>query len=693
MIEVRYNLNMVPDKGSPIHINVSQNDDKCRTFIFKLYSSDGSWTAPASATATIEGRKDDGKFFSFACTYSNGEVTVVVQQQMVAVAGKVRCKLKLVSGAETIESAPFYFVVNPKSMPVNADMSKSDVVDAVAKATQKIVDQVAGSIPQDYVKLNEDVSGLKSDIADIYKNTKNVFDPTTVDYKYAINSSMTVVSAFGYRTIIIPQFANKHMAFKLFRCNYFENIDSIKIVGFSNTVSAGSIGISIGTCKKTSEEIHGLYNYNSNASYVAINISFNTSSIPSGSEYEKNIVIDAWMNEIKNNLIIFESKVEYSTVDWNNIIFISHKEIKGENSVIFSNNTDIYLGENIITNGFYSEGWSGNNTDGFVHTAGKAGSLAFSVTTEPGRAYLFEFETTFTTDEFCTVGFGDIPKCLVYNGTSKISVILYSDGGTLRITPYSAFNGIVSNFSLRKIQDFGEKRTLELGNTITRNHTRNNGFWCTLIGEDVAENGYGITRTVAIGNHALSAIKSGNRNIALGTFAMSQMVSGEANVAIGADSMLAVNQSTESVSIGKGTMYSGTHEADVAIGAYSLQGDTTSNTKYNVAIGYQAGFYNQKNYNVFIGRQSGYNNLTGYSNVAVGDKSMINNKTGINNTCLGTNSGVLTDSLSNATALGYNAIATESNQVVIGNSSVKSVVIGGKKINFNNDGTVAWESI
>lgn len=164
MIEVRYNLNMVPDKGSPIHINVSQNDDKCRTFIFKLYSSDGSWTAPASATATIEGRKDDGKFFSFACTYSNGEVTVIVQQQMVAVAGKVRCKIKLVSGAETIESAPFYFVVNPKSMPVNADMSKSDVVDAVAKATQKIVDQVAESIPKDYVKLNEDVSGLKSDI-------------------------------------------------------------------------------------------------------------------------------------------------------------------------------------------------------------------------------------------------------------------------------------------------------------------------------------------------------------------------------------------------------------------------------------------------------------------------------------------------------------------------------------------------
>lgn len=191
MIEVRYNLNMVPDKGSPIHINVSQNDDKCRTFIFKLYSSDGSWTAPASATATIEGRKDDGKFFSFACTYSNGEVTVIVQQQMVAVAGKVRCKIKLVSGAETIESAPFYFVVNPKSMPVNADMSKSDVVDAVAKATQKIVDQVAGSIPQDYVKLNEDVSGLKSDLGDtsneLYKKEEREIAVDSSDYNLLEN--------------------------------------------------------------------------------------------------------------------------------------------------------------------------------------------------------------------------------------------------------------------------------------------------------------------------------------------------------------------------------------------------------------------------------------------------------------------------------------------------------------------------
>lgn len=211
MIEVRYNLNMVPDKGSPIHINVSQNDDKCRTFIFKLYSSDGSWTAPASATSTIEGRKDDGKFFSFACTYSNGEVTVIVQQQMVAVAGKVRCKIKLVSGAETIESAPFYFVVNPKSMPVNADMSKSDVVDAVAKATQKIVDQVAENIPEDYVKLNEDVSGLKSDLGNKIISSANLFDKAklTSGFYTTSVSGIKISDNPAYKCLLLDVKANE----------------------------------------------------------------------------------------------------------------------------------------------------------------------------------------------------------------------------------------------------------------------------------------------------------------------------------------------------------------------------------------------------------------------------------------------------------------------------------------------------
>lgn len=164
MIRASYNLDMTPRRSLPIIINVSQNDDLGRTLVFNLFSSTGTWTAPDSATATLEGGKPDGKFFSYTCTYSKGVVTAIIQQQMTAVSGKVTCKVKVQSGNKVIESAPIYMMVDAAGIPDGADMSKSDVNDAVAKATQKIVEQVAGSIPEDYSALNNSVDELKQDL-------------------------------------------------------------------------------------------------------------------------------------------------------------------------------------------------------------------------------------------------------------------------------------------------------------------------------------------------------------------------------------------------------------------------------------------------------------------------------------------------------------------------------------------------
>lgn len=164
MIKAIYDLDMTPRRSLPIIINVSQNDDLGRTLVFNLFSSTGTWTAPDSATATLEGGKPDGKFFSFNCTYSKGTVTAIIQQQMTAVSGKVVCKVKIQSGNKVIESAPIYMMVDAAGIPDGADMSKSDVNDAVAAATKKIVEQVAGSIPEDYSALNKSVDELKQDI-------------------------------------------------------------------------------------------------------------------------------------------------------------------------------------------------------------------------------------------------------------------------------------------------------------------------------------------------------------------------------------------------------------------------------------------------------------------------------------------------------------------------------------------------
>lgn len=175
MIKAIYDLDMTPMRTLPIIINVSQYDDLGRTLVFNLFSSSGKWTAPTSAAVTFEGGKPDGKFFSYSCAYSNGTVTVTIQQQMTAVAGKVRCKVKVTSGDKVVESAPIIMVVDAAAVPDGSDMSKSDINDAIANATQKIVDQVKDNIPSDYSQLSTDVSSLKQDLGDLEKITSTNF--------------------------------------------------------------------------------------------------------------------------------------------------------------------------------------------------------------------------------------------------------------------------------------------------------------------------------------------------------------------------------------------------------------------------------------------------------------------------------------------------------------------------------------
>lgn len=183
MIKAIYDLDMTPRRTLPIIINVSQYDDLGRTLVFNLFSSSGKWTAPTSAAVTFEGGKPDGKFFAYNCAYSSGTVTVTIQQQMTAVAGKVRCKIKVKSGDKVVESAPIIMVVDAAAVPDGSDMSKSDINDAIANATQKIVDQVKDNIPSDYAQLSTDVSSLKQDLGYVKAELPNVGKVKSVNGK------------------------------------------------------------------------------------------------------------------------------------------------------------------------------------------------------------------------------------------------------------------------------------------------------------------------------------------------------------------------------------------------------------------------------------------------------------------------------------------------------------------------------
>ena len=135
---------------------------------------------------------------------------------------------------------------------------------------------------------------------------------------------------------------------------------------------------------------------------------------------------------------------------------------------------------------------------------------------------------------------------------------------------------------------------------------------------------------------------------------------------------------------------------NVMIGRYAMQsaGNGDKTVQCNVAIGNSAGNKTYGNNNTFVGYNAGYRNTSGRSNVMVGGSTLgCSTGTGNNNTFVGAE--IYTPSnLHDSIALGKGAIPTNNNQMMLGSSDITEVVIcGNKKINFNADGTVTWESI
>lgn len=119
----------------------------------------------------------------------------------------------------------------------------------------------------------------------------------------------------------------------------------------------------------------------------------------------------------------------------------------------------------------------------------------------------------------------------------------------------------------------------------------------------------------------------------------------------------------------------------VAIGAQAMGSN---------ALGAGAGFYNSGDFNVAIGSNALAANTTGALNTALGGYAGADgyvdfprvygnsNHTGSHNTWIGYDSGPhVTTQLSNTIALGYQAFNTQSNQTVIGNSSITQLIVFG----------------
>ena len=179
----------------------------------------------------------------------------------------------------------------------------------------------------------------------------------------------------------------------------------------------------------------------------------------------------------------------------------------------------------------------------------------------------------------------------------------------------------------------------------------------TFIGYSAGNSNITGDENVAIGYQALSSNTTAQQNIAIGAYSLSGSVSGSFNTAVGFNTLLLYNE------VGFGS----SSQRNTAIGYEAMKGGinifhpASPSGERNTAVGYSALF----------------EIIAGDRNTTVGYQSMQYNKNGNNNTAIGYDSGPAVDNLQNTSAVGYGALATVSNQVMLGNASVTQVKTAG----------------
>lgn len=216
-----------------------------------------------------------------------------------------------------------------------------------------------------------------------------------------------------------------------------------------------------------------------------------------------------------------------------------------------------------------------------------------------------------------------------------------------------------------------------------------NAYSNTAIGAYAMQNAVSSIQSTAVGTGALTTTSSGNYNQAMGYHAMFATTNaGTSNNAMGYEALLN-NTGSNNCAVGNWALKQNTSgSSNCAFGLSALLNNTIGVS--NIAIGESALMSNTLgNYNLAIGQQSGQTNTLGTNNTSVGAFSLQNNTSG-SNVAIGYQSGALRASylgctmigvsadmsvnlLNNATAIGYNAVATASNQVKIGNAFVTAI--------------------
>ena len=403
----------------------------------------------------------------------------------------------------------------------------------------------------------------------------------------------------------------------------------------------------------------------------------------------------------------------------------------------FSNSNKINTGNNLLTNDslwLTHDSWTGDATNGFVHTVGKTGDLEYNYNFEGNKTYLLEFTVTTSipsgqdnnSNDF-TVVIGNTEPIITYRGGGSMNykiALKPTNQGSLKFKcvshsdPYTSsdqFVGNIHDITLKELSGdltqlaikdnngdaslpfsimLNSNNSVAIGNEAgIKNYNQTNnvyigyrsgkndstGYFNTGIGSETLQNVINASRNTAIGKSALANIISGDRNTAIGTFAMSGNKFGRKNIAIGFDTMMNLQNGQNNMAIGNQSLISLTNASNqMAIGENAMGGSTYNGTNPNVAIGKVALYYLTTGYNnVAVGTNASYKNTTGGNNTAIGMYALSQNQTSSNNVAIGYNAiGGGTPTGGNNVAVGctnlYN-LTTGSGNTAIGNASLYKI--------------------
>ena len=142
MIQQEIDLNLIPD-SEPVVVHANQYDEGKSRIIAHLYEGSSPYTPGANATVKVQGTKPDDKAFQYWCDLDGSTVTVDVNQQMTAVAGRVPTQLIVNETSGLTGSFAFYLDVQKSTLPSNIDLSETDIPilteeaqEAAQRATQ-----------------------------------------------------------------------------------------------------------------------------------------------------------------------------------------------------------------------------------------------------------------------------------------------------------------------------------------------------------------------------------------------------------------------------------------------------------------------------------------------------------------------------------------------------------------------------